>query len=713
MSEERITSTRLLFAGLALGIFFLPIPLLRNVHAESAAVASLLVAILVMFLTHRGVAVMVSTIRAGFFGTGIFLPLFFRDLIAGCLEVDGLFFWAIHLPGVLLFSSSLFWFFRQTGLHWLIRVVVVLWFMAGATIVEFYTQPKLYFFNHIWSFFPGPVYEQHINFSTNHLWFRLSSVLWVLFFVTGGVWWSNIAKRKELRWSDFRDLHFLGIILSLISLVALNLNSDRSGVSKSSDYLKSELSGQTLTANFQIHFHRESVSSDEVRYWELLHEFHFRDLCRLLEVDPQSVPVIHSFIYKHRWEKASMLGAGDVNFVPVWLAENQIHSTRQNVQQTLRHELVHVIAKDFGNRIINASWSGAMIEGLAVALAPEVSEDYTIDQLVKSKPIPDRDALLSSFGLLGFYTGRSGVNYTTYGSFLRFLFNNYPIEALKTAYRTGTLGTFDDSIEEFTNSWRAYLDTIPLPKEAALEGQRRFSRKSIFEKKCPRKVNKEQALSASVQQALIENDTLSAINELLRFMDYDSGGTASLWLQYLMLKDTDMVMPKKIELENHNSTSLLRADYLFNRGLIDEAQFVLTKWSKESEDSAAVAPELEARKDETIWALTLKSRYRPKNLAENDWLLLNPLQTSWAIEAWNDVLVDKHPFTETISSQAWLEKRAFNELSNLWHLCATSQNRTQAQKILSLMSSKAHSLRHIERYQETLRFHQFIFNESI
>lgn len=202
---------------------------------------------------------------------------------------------------------------------------------------------------------------------------------------------------------------------------------------------------------------------------------------------PASSQKIESYLYGHPWQKKKLVGAKFTSYVPVWLRQDQLHIARQQLAGSLKHELVHVMAKEFGNTLLNASWSIGLIEGLAVALSPDASPNSTIDQIVVSeKPYPTAAEMEQALSLLGFYGGRSSVNYTTAGSFVSFLLENYPVQKFKAAYRTGDVaGAFDIPIDKLVENWHRNLDTVTADSLDEETARRLFSLPSLFEKQCP------------------------------------------------------------------------------------------------------------------------------------------------------------------------------------------------------------------------------------
>ena len=92
------------------------------------------------------------------------------------------------------------------------------------------------------------------------------------------------------------------------------------------------------------------------------------------------------YIYANEWQKKELVGAKETSYVPIWLTKDQLHIAHNHLASVLEHELVHVVAKDFGNLLFNGSWNIALIEGLAEAVTQGASQHSTLNELVAAQP---------------------------------------------------------------------------------------------------------------------------------------------------------------------------------------------------------------------------------------------------------------------------------------------------------------------------------------
>lgn len=401
------------------------------------------------------------------------------DMATGCYSVHGLGFWIlIPFPSIFL-GISMGRFMNQLELKKpvLLSIALLLILSTAPVLIEFFRFPQLYFFNHIWGYWPGPIYDETVMINGRLFLFRTSTLVW------GFVFWF-IPFVKE----DF--LSRVILVLSLFFLVFFYANLSRFGMVAPEDRIQSNLGALYQTEHFNIFYPSGTLSEDSLMSIADLTEKYLDEITLRLEVDKKIYrkEPIHYYLYRNEDQKKKLTGAGQTSFVPVWLSQDQMHITLGHLKSVLKHEMVHVVAKQFGNRF-GASISIGLIEGLAVALDPERYDDeVSIDQVVAAKkPLPGREELQEMFSFTGFYRFPAIVSYTVTGSFVNYLAKHVSVEQLKEAYRTGDLNRFlDKNSSKIVESWHQYLHSIPVDSAALAISERVYTTKSLFEKRCPR-----------------------------------------------------------------------------------------------------------------------------------------------------------------------------------------------------------------------------------
>jgi hypothetical protein len=492
-----------------IGIVLLFIPLLGDFHIESALLVSL------VGCFWAGIRAcnkdqpqddFYSALRVSGYLYLVGFPLLIKAIFTGCFSIDGLAFWVIFpLPSV-FFGYAIGRLLRIWNLPFrrMITVAILLAVGVGIFLYELLNYPQVYFFNHVWGAWPGPIYDEVIRASGTAIFFRSLTVLWAVL-----LWHIPLLyKDQYAKW--IVGFATIAIALSYTNLTEFGVISPRS-------HLQKVLGGHKTTEHFELYYDRDLYSDYEINLLATEHEFYLDQISDQLELPQRdSTDKIESYLYAHPWQKKQLVGAKFTSYVPVWLEQDQLHIAKQQIQSSLKHELVHVLAKQFGNDLFNASWSTGLIEGIAVAIDGGSSTTSTIDQIVVSeKPYPTAEELQQAFSPWGFYGGRAGVNYITSGSFVSFLMRNYPVESLKEAYRTGNIGrAYAENWEVLTQNWHQHLDSIQVDTLDRQVASRIFGIPSLFEQECPHVVSDFAIAFDNYQFRLANRDTSRALDFL-------------------------------------------------------------------------------------------------------------------------------------------------------------------------------------------------------
>jgi len=581
-------------------------PLLRDLHVESASVATALGTFLATWLfSHPSDPkapspwIMLVVTMAAFAA-----PIVVRALLASCVSIDGILFWITYPTSALLFGAAVGTFFRSWNIRrpWVPAFLLLLWIALGVWLIEFFTLPQVRFFNHVWGHFPGPVYDEEVLFTHASIHFRLITMLWAT------VLW--LLSQRPLRdWAQW--ILFAAVIL----LVTTYLRLPDNAVVTPRTHIQKVLGGEYTSNHFTIYYDTLAYSSDDIEKWARLHELYRSHILEVLELDPSTHMLqTESYLYRHVWQKKQLTGAKYTSYVPVWNSTDQTHIAKEALEGTLHHELVHVAAKVFGNRIINASWSFGLIEGLAVAVVPDISDASTIDQMVAASPDrPDAETLQSSLSFTSFYTGRGGVNYTTSGSFVRWLMREYPVSNMKEAYRTGSFNHYEVPFDSLVEGWNTMLDSILVDTTDRQTTERVFGRLSLFELDCPRQLTPLYKAYDRSKNLLMEGDTLSAAEFATNAWLFEPTNmrlwqdAARLWImagkpERLLAMDEDSVNISPTKKIYHADAHFIKKDSIM-------ARQVLTDVSSDSL-STSLARAVQRRMNGDWWKQWLAIQYK-------------------------------------------------------------------------------------------------------
>lgn len=699
---------------LLLGILLLPVPLLGDFHFESALAGALFGA----FAGGWMLAGLREEPKPGDEREALLkvvqwvyllgIPLLVHSALTGCFSVNGLGFWIFYPLPSILFGAALGRLLRRMKLPavrtWTVTLLLLV--AVGTWLIEFYTLPQVYFFNQVWGGWPGPIYDEAVILTPALLYFRMITLLWVVLF------WSAADLRRDTMNRWLFGLAAAALVMGYMQLSEMGVISPRSR-------LKKELGSEKQTGHFTDYYDSRYFKRDEADFWALRQEFYWKRITDTLQVDAnRGGDGVESFWYGHPWQKKALVGAKYTSYVPVWLAKDQVHIARGQMPGSLEHELVHVAAKPFGNRLFNASWSIGLVEGLAVALAGDVSRVSTVDQIVAADSTwPDAAELQNRFSFAGFYKGRSTVNYATAGSFVAWLLRNYPVSRFKRAYRSGDINTaYPVPLDSLVAGWRRHLQTVPLDTIDRAASHRLFAMRSLLEKPCPHEVSSTYKLWDQFNHAMADRDTTRAL-KVLDVLYRRAPGNDAVWSAWAFWK-LKQQQPDSILADTANRAINLRRGWLYADALrmdqkYEQSRQVLDSLLKvvevEAPGDSLYLQGLEARSDSLQWALHLKATYSGQTFGQEAFLEAHARTQARAIER-----VLEHWDRETILQYGrWLENQPlptshFGVWNQLINRLAFYRAFDPADMLLTRLRSQKLRLRYQQQREETARWIHFL-----
>jgi hypothetical protein len=520
------------------------VPLLNYLGYESSFTFAILISILSGILTIRWVhqawysfagdhAVEVQATMGTFWSSLrwefvlLFIPLVVLSanalFVKNCSYTEGLAFFFL-LPVVsVCFSSGLGLF---CAVHYRKgKTMFFLMFIAtfAYSLALGYFTPAIFSYNFFYGFFPGLTYDEALEPTWTLLLFRSVTLflaalfVWLAYLlVTHGSPTHTVRTKGvmllRLLWDPARRIPtvfmFLGLVLLYIFRCPLGFES-------TGGYIRSQLGERFESDHFVLVYAPGSYSPDEIQQVAADHEFRLWQIMRTFALLHQ--PKITSYIYPSADAKARAIGTATTNIAKPWL--NELHTTKQSLDATLKHELVHVVAGRFGLPIIRANFSTGLVEGLAMAVEWDWG-NRTLHQYAAAmrrfNVAPDIKRLMT---FAGFASNSSSVSYVMTGSFCRYLIDRYGIRLMVQLYGSGNyLQTYGRSLDDLIGEWHAYLDRIPVPESDRGVVDVLFRRPAIFEKVCARVIGQRNIAAAS---ALGARDYASA--ERLYSQSYAEG----------------------------------------------------------------------------------------------------------------------------------------------------------------------------------------------
>src|SRR5699024_3802183 len=260
-----------------IGLLALPVPLLGNFHIESALLAALIGCFWGGISGCRIYRRQSDWEKIRFILRELYLaglPLFIFSLLTGCFNWNGLGFWVLYPIPSVLFGYAFGRMLRRWNLpfsKWIVAIFLLL-IAVGIPLIEFFNLPQVYFFNHTWGGWPGPVYDETITISWPLLFFRIITLLWAALF-----WFSP----------DFQKSWIPKIIsaLSVAGLVAGYFFLPQLGIVSPRGYIQKQLGGRKETSHFTIYFEKKHFTQDEIELAGLEHEFYFQQITQALQLN--------------------------------------------------------------------------------------------------------------------------------------------------------------------------------------------------------------------------------------------------------------------------------------------------------------------------------------------------------------------------------------------------------------------------------------------
>ena len=435
--------------------------------------------------------------------------------VRNCAYLEGLGFYALAVGGGVLFTLSLVLLIEIMPLRQKKSLFVVLYLilLLVPPLYRFYTTPQVYFFNHIFGFFSGSIYDDAIEIEPRYVLFRVETLAISATMLT----W-RFYKKLPSAWAR------LMLLLSISTAVFFWLQSESLGICSSRQAIMATL---VPLDSSKMWYASAALSEKEREHLRQRIRREIYDLQGLMELD--TVPPIYIFVYPDRESKKRFTGLDKTEMARVWM--NEIHITQQNVDAVLRHELVHLFMKPFGDRWLGLSPSIGLLEGIAVALETP-SFEWTLDELstnfLENKPEFDVKSL---FNPIGFWTELSSTSYTLAGSFVKYLLKTYGMAAFKQVYADADFArVYGKSLDELLSEWLEHLSKVMVPPQIAPYYQQVFERKTIFQVECPHIVAQ---LLKKATKAYEHEDYEQASKLAKRVLDMSHGTNAEAAYRYL------------------------------------------------------------------------------------------------------------------------------------------------------------------------------------
>jgi tetratricopeptide (TPR) repeat protein len=483
------------------------LPLLNSLGYEFSAVIALLATFSAGFSTirrvkesfHENTTPQVNAFNHTLISNLLLLliPLILISLnaffVKNCSWLEGLGFYLLIPVVTVVFSTALGFFcavhYRKAKTVFVLIVLVTF----GEVFAVGYCTPAIFSYNFFYGFFPGVTYDEALGIGASLVLFRTLTLMLAAVLV----WMTNLllkhTKHSDTTWE--KGVALLGamvqgrsaIISAAVATVIIVTWWFRGelGFDSTSGFIRQQLGAHIVTPHFVIFYSRDSYDDDEIQWIAAEHEFRLAQINNVLSFPSREK--IESYIYPSSEIKQRLMGAGNTNIAKPW--SGQLHLSKQSLDATLKHELVHVVAAHFGLPIIKASLSTGLVEGLAEAIdwnfGTRTPHQYAA-ALHKAGAAPDIRSLML---FTGFASQASSVSYVLAGSFCRYLIDTYGIRQMMLLYRTNDYhAQYNKSLDDLIAEWKAFLATVQVTEHDLTAVDALFRRPPLFKKVCARVV---------------------------------------------------------------------------------------------------------------------------------------------------------------------------------------------------------------------------------
>ena len=343
-------------------------------------------------------------------------------------------------------------------------------------LFEFYFYPQIYFYNPIFGYYPGTIYDEGMHVTLRLIEYRVFNIIYfglIAFSIT------------KILFSVKKSQKVILIFLVLIISITFFIVSPLLGFSTTFNRLNSELKGKAITKHFIVHY-PANLDKELVKALLIYHEFYYSELKQFFRYD---FPIkINSYLFASDEQKKELFGSANADVAKPWMKCAFI--TFSDYDKTLKHELAHCYSSEFGTGIfkVAAGINPYLIEGIAVAADPIYNDNdinFIASVAYNNKFKPSLNNLSNYFS---FFSQASSLSYVYAGSFTKYLIYKYGIAKFKLLYHDGNFQkVYKKSLNEILQDYYPTLIDSNLTTKND-EANFYFGRRSIFYKVCPRYV---------------------------------------------------------------------------------------------------------------------------------------------------------------------------------------------------------------------------------
>lgn len=279
--------------------------------------------------------------------------------------------------------------------------------------------------------------------------------------------------------------------LALVVLVASPFAAmhDRAGITSGNARLGRALPATAETAHFRIHYAPGTAAEAHLPRLAVDLEWSREQICGWLGIDPEWK--IDAWIHPDSDSLFELTGARGFLFAKPW--QHAFHGVLERGRiRAVRHELVHVLAADFGPPPLRCSIRMGLTEGLASALDEGFARsDHAHREVAAAAVVGHLPAARDLFSLTRFGGTNMDLGYRSAGSFVGWLLMTHGPEPLRRVYGWGDFSdAYGEDLDRLEKGWRRFLaERVAATASDVAEARRRFDpaiRPAFYRIRCAR-----------------------------------------------------------------------------------------------------------------------------------------------------------------------------------------------------------------------------------
>lgn len=511
---------------LALTCASLFVPLTNTVGYEFSFVQSAISVLLAPFVLRGGVErspwqrfAELSAILAGLIVASGAIGFANAVFVRNCAPLEGVGWLAVQAIASVPLTAALWILCCRLGASFRGRVA---WYfsLVSASVVAsggwLATQPPLVVYDAFFGFFSSSFYDESIASWASHIPFRAMTTSAAIAWVGLLAWESNKSRRSLLS-----SVVALGVLLFCVA------QKGELNIARSRTWTQEFLGGFVRTPHFDIYYDASLMRDEDLVQLIADHESRYEELKAFWNIEPP-LP-LKSYIYGSRERRAEAMGSRNTMIARIWLREMHLVWSGPT-DGLLAHEMSHLFLHDAGHGPLRlAAWKGVfplmgLVEGSASAAAWEADELTEHGWAAAILRLGLVESPAQTLGASGFWSSNSGVVYTLWGSFSRWLIESRGgPELYLRAYKAGDFASaYGESLEDLLSDWESYLSNLPIAEELVNEAALRFGRPTIFQRECARALAK---IESDAREAISKRQRARAaqcLSDLERFASEDA-----------------------------------------------------------------------------------------------------------------------------------------------------------------------------------------------